>query len=126
VRKGSPKAVTALAHHLITVVYQMLSRAEDYIELGGDYYDRRNKPKVVARLLHRLARLGYYAQLSPIGPPKPPADRPAPAATENRQTTPIAVRKRGRPCKCSERGIICKHTTSLNVNSLIQQPSSRA
>jgi len=27
-------------------VYQMLSRAEVYIELGGDYYDLRNKPKV--------------------------------------------------------------------------------
>jgi hypothetical protein len=26
VRKGSPKAVIALAHHLITVVYQVLSR----------------------------------------------------------------------------------------------------
>jgi len=123
VRKGSPKAVMALAHHLITVVYQMLSRAEDYIELGGDYYDRRNKPKVVARLLHRLARLGYYAQLSPIGPPPKAED---PSAPEARQTTPIAAKKRGRPCKCMERGIICKHTTSLNVNPLIQQPSSGA
>ena len=68
VRKGSPKAVMALAHHLITVVYQMLSRAEVYIELGGDYYDRRNKPRVVARLLNRLSRLGYFAELRPIGP----------------------------------------------------------
>lgn len=125
VRKGSPKAVMALAHHLITVVYQMLSRAEVYIELGGDYYDRRNKPKVVARLLHRLSRLGYYAQLTPIGPPKA-EDPPAPEANEHSQTTPIAARKRGRPCKCAERGIICKHTTSVNMNLLIQQPSSGA
>jgi hypothetical protein len=39
VRKGSPKAVMAVAHHLITVVYQILSRAEVYIELGEYYYE---------------------------------------------------------------------------------------
>ena len=126
VRKGSPKAVMALAHHLITVVYQMLSRAEDYIELGGDYYDRRNKPKVVARLLHRLSRLGYYAQLTPIGPLPVPDEPRSPVPPRGPRSMPVATRKRGRPCKCVERGIICKHTTSLNVNPLIQQPSSGA
>src|SRR5207248_5678618 len=125
VRKGSPTAVMALAHHLITVVYQMLSRAEVYIELGGDYYDRRNKPKVVARLLHRLSRLGYYAELRPIGPPQI-LDAPVPpAAAGSAPPTPNTLKKRGRPCKCSERGIFCKHTTSAHINSLILQPSSR-
>jgi transposase len=127
-RKGAPKAVMALAHHLITVVYQMLCRAEDYIELGGDYYDRRNKPKVVARLLHRLSRLGYYAQLTPIEPlPIPtPDEPPAPPAKQASPTAPIAGRKRGRPCKCAERRIICKHVTSVNLNPLIQLPSAGA
>jgi len=125
-RKGAPKAVMALAHHLITVVYQMLSRAEDYIELGGDYYDRRNKPKVVARLLHRLSRLGYYAQLTPIEPLPIPDEPPAPEPTQARQTPASTGRKRGRPCKCVERGIICKHITSVTLNALIQQPSSGA
>jgi transposase len=124
VRKGSPKAVMALAHHLITVVYQMLSRAEVYIELGGDYYDRRNKPKVVARLLHRLSRLGYYAQLSPIEPLPIPDEPPLPEAAEDGPAPPVIRKKRGRPCKCMARGIICKHMTSANLNSLIQQPSS--
>jgi transposase len=123
VRKGPPKAVMALAHHLITVVYQILSRSEVYIELGGDYYDRTNKPKVVASLLHRLSRLGYYAELRPIGPPPISDDPLAPKAEEATQTTSITQRKRGRPCKCSERGIICKHTTSAPINSLIPQPA---
>jgi transposase len=124
VRKGSPKAVMALAHHLITVVYQMLSRTEVYIELGGDYYDRRNKPKVVARLLHRLSKLGYYAELRPIGPPPVPDEPASPTLAHEGSTSPIPQRKRGRPCKCAERGIICKHTTSADVKSLIQQPSA--
>jgi transposase len=124
VRKGSPKAVMALAHHLITVVYQILNRAEVYIELGGDYYDRRNKPRVVARLLHRLSRLGYYAELTPIGPPTAERSASPPEAQEIRQAPTAPKKKRGRPCKCAERGIICKHQTIDGVNSLIQQPSS--
>ena len=59
VRLGAPKAVMALAHPMILVVYNILSCGEDYVELGGDYYDRRNKPQVVSRLMARLTRLGY-------------------------------------------------------------------
>jgi len=44
----------ALAHHMLVVVYQVLSRSEEYVEFGADYYDQRNKPKVVARLVARL------------------------------------------------------------------------
>lgn len=32
---------------------------EECVEMGGDYYDHRNKPKVPTRLLQRLTRLGY-------------------------------------------------------------------
>jgi transposase len=124
VRKGSPKAVMALAHHLITVVYHVLSRGEVYTELGGDYYDRRNKPKVVARLLQRLSRLGYYAELTPIAPAPPVSDIPAPATNEGAQSQPTPKRRRGRPCKCAERGIICRHTPLQQVNLLIPHPTS--
>lgn len=118
----------ALAHHLITVVYQILSRAEVYIELGGDYYDRRNKPRVVSCLLSRLSKLGYFVELRRIAPDPPPAPelpsgRTTPASEAVSEPATIG-RKRGRPCKCAERGIICKHQTFNGVNSLIQQPSS--
>ena len=36
VRKGAPKAVMALAHHMIVVIHQVLSRQEEYVEFGGD------------------------------------------------------------------------------------------
>src|SRR4051794_2740283 len=41
-RNGAPKAVMALAHHMIVIVYNVLARNEEYVELGADYYDRRN------------------------------------------------------------------------------------
>src|SRR5439155_994157 len=63
IRKGAPKAVMALAHHMLVVVYQVLSRSEEYVEFGGDYYDQRNKPKIVSRLVARLTRLGYQVDL---------------------------------------------------------------
>ena len=65
IRKGAPKAVMALAHHMITVVHQVLSRQEEYVEFGADYYDQRDKSKTVSRLVARLARLGYNVDLKP-------------------------------------------------------------
>jgi Transposase IS116/IS110/IS902 family len=136
VRKGAPKAAMALAHHLITIVYNVLARGEEYVELGGDYYDRQNKPKVVSRLVARLTKLGYYVDLKPVEPYEPPpvaelaetavestAERPVLAVAAD---TPAVntTKRRGRPCKCAERGIICKHGTTGGVNSLIQYASS--
>jgi transposase len=66
VRKGAQKAIMALAHHMIVVIHQVLSRQEEYVEFGGDYYDQRNKPRTVARLVMRLSRLGYEVDLKPV------------------------------------------------------------
>ena len=55
----------ALAHHLIAIVYNVLKRGEEYVEIGGDFYDRRNKSKTVSRMVARLERLGYEVTLTP-------------------------------------------------------------
>jgi Fe-S oxidoreductase len=79
IRKGGPKAIMALAHHMIAVVHQQLSRNEEYVEFGSDYYDQRNKPKIVGRLVARLKQLGYEVDLKPQQ--AVPAE-PAPEATQ--------------------------------------------
>lgn len=135
VRKGPQKALIALAHHMITIVFNVLMRGEEYVELGGDYFDRSNKPKVVSRLVQRLIKLGYYVSLEPVEPesslPEENAPRPvvqrAPrqkADPSNPLTEPspmpvqpvVERRKRGRPCKCIERRIVCKHERGQNPN----------
>src|ERR1700733_2365281 len=68
VRKGAPKAVMALAHHIMTIVYHILTHQTEYVELGADYYDQRNKPKVVSRLIQRLTNLGFEVTLMPRTP----------------------------------------------------------
>jgi len=124
VRKGSPKAIMALAHHLVIVIYQVLSRKENYVELGSDYYDQRNKPRMVAHLVKRLSKLGYVVELRETPLPTvevgPEQSAPRDIASDTPQV-PTGAKKRGRPCKCKDRGIICKHRTSLGVNSLHSQ-----
>src|SRR5215475_8579372 len=62
-RIGHEKAIVALAHYLLRIAYTMLSRGEDYRELGSDYYDRRNRVKSARRLVERLERVGYRVAL---------------------------------------------------------------
>jgi Transposase IS116/IS110/IS902 family len=130
VRKGPQKAVLALAHHMITVVFNVLSRGEEYVELGGNYFDQQNKPKVVARMVTRLKKLGYEVTLSPIAADEPVEDAMVELVASSVETAteamPVPKRKRGRPCKCIERGIICKHGTAIELNSLMEQTSSPA
>jgi len=139
VRKGAQKAAMALAHHMITIVYNVLARGEEYVELGGDYYDRQNKPKVVSRLVARLMKLGYYVDLKPVEPYEPPPvvefaepgaeSVSSPSGLWAAADSPVVnAKRRGRPCKCAERGIICKHATSGEVNStseLVSQAKNR-
>ncbi len=134
VRKGAPKAVMALAHHMLAVIYNVLSRGEEYVELGRDYYDRRNKPKIVSRLVERLTRLGYTVELKqvkevsstgPLADPDSQIQVPTPVLPETPETpdsAAIPARRRGRPCKCAERGIICKHRRAENANLFTEQP----
>jgi transposase len=125
IRKGAPKAIIALAHHMILVVHQVLSRREEYVEFGGDYYDQRNKPRTVSRLVSRLQRLGYQVDLrlapTPVQPE--PDEGDTQAAAPPQQAAPSKP-KRGRPCKCAERGMVCRHRTPTGLNPLREQTAS--
>ncbi len=110
-RLGHNPAIFALAHQILRVAYTMLRRGENYRELGGDYYDRQNKPRVVHRMVERLTHLGYEVQLKPVLEPQPmpPLDAGAADPAPQLPETSPAKRGRGRPCKCAERGIPCQH-----------------
>jgi hypothetical protein len=127
-RKGGSKAVMALAHHMMLVIHRIVSSGSEYVELGGDFYDRQNKPKAVARLVSRLQRLGYQVDLTQVDsgvepelvsehdiaehalafPERGPKGHAVTASDGGGSATTVK-RKPGRPCKCIERGIICKH-----------------
>jgi transposase len=62
-RRGAKRAIVAVAHRILTVVYYMLLRREPFRELGATYLDERNKVKVVKGATRRLEQLGYRVTL---------------------------------------------------------------
>lgn len=64
-RRGHLKALVAVAHKLVLIVYNICKKKDAYRELGADFYDRKNATKVAARSVARLERLGYQVVLLP-------------------------------------------------------------
>ena len=64
-RRGRKKAVIAVAHAILVIVYHLLTRHEPYKELGANYFDERDRQEVERRLVKRLRGLGYDVILQP-------------------------------------------------------------
>ena len=57
-RMDKPKAIAAAAHKLARLVYTMLTKGEEYTDLGQDYYEKRYREQVMKTLSQRAAKLG--------------------------------------------------------------------
>lgn len=64
-RRGSKKAIVAIAHHLLVVVYHLLTKREKYKELGSTYYDKEKVESKKQQALNCLKKLGYEINLMP-------------------------------------------------------------
>ena len=64
-RRGSRKAICAVAASLLTTVYHMLSNGACYQDLGANHFDQKAKAKHVQRLVIRLENLGYDVKILP-------------------------------------------------------------
>ena len=67
-RRGGKKAIIAVGHTLLVIVYHVLKQEKDYQELGGNYFDERDRQAVQQRLIHRLEKLGSQVTLTPTSP----------------------------------------------------------
>lgn len=67
-RRGKKRAIVALGHTILISAYYILSRVEEYKELGGDYFDRLNPARLRTYHVHRLEDLGYQVQLIQSSP----------------------------------------------------------
>ena len=68
VRRGGKKAIIAVGHTLLVIVYHVLSEKNEYEELGGNYFDEWDRQAVQKRLVRRLEKLGYEVTLAPTSP----------------------------------------------------------
>ena len=78
------KAITAIAHTLLKIAYQVLKTGQPYADLGADFYTRRESPELQhAYLERRLQKLHPGCTITiTISPPpgSPPPGTPAEAA----------------------------------------------
>jgi transposase len=68
IRRGGKKAIVAVAHTLLVIVYHVLAEETDYQELGGNYFDERDRLTIQKQLVRRLEKLGYDVTLAPTTP----------------------------------------------------------
>ncbi len=56
--KGKKRALIAVGHSILVIIYHVLKQRASYLELGGDYFDKQNTEKLRARLIRKLESLG--------------------------------------------------------------------
>ena len=58
-RLGAPKAITATAHKLAIIVYNMLKYGKTYVDRGVEYYEQQYRTTALKNLRRRAAKLGF-------------------------------------------------------------------
>lgn len=66
-RMGKKKALVAVGHSILVIIYHGLRNRANYQELGGDYFERRNVEKQRNRLIRQLESLGLKVTVEEIG-----------------------------------------------------------
>ncbi|MDF0644542.1 MAG: IS110 family transposase [Nitrospira sp.] len=64
--RGHKKAVVAVAHTILVMVYHMLKHGVPYHELGANYLDQREREQATRRHVKQLERLGHHVILEPV------------------------------------------------------------
>jgi transposase len=67
-RRGKKRALVALGHTILVIIYHVLRDHTSYKELGADYFDRLDTERLTRTLVHRLERLGHEVALKPKEP----------------------------------------------------------
>lgn len=67
-RRGSKRALLAVAHSMVVAIYHILSKKVSYRELGANFHDQLDRVKVARRCVSRLTRLGYQVTLQETPP----------------------------------------------------------
>ena len=65
-RRGSNKAVMAVAHSMVVAAWHVLTNDEPYFDLGADFYEKRVDPeREKRRYIDKLKALGYEVTVAP-------------------------------------------------------------
>jgi transposase len=86
-RRGMKKAVVATAHRILRIAYSILRNGTEYVERGGDIFDRLQPERTAKKLVRRLERIGFDVAIKrgrgrPLGSRNRP--KPAPLVPETK------------------------------------------
>jgi len=62
-RRGRKRAIVAVGHSILVMVYSMLKHGTSYQDLGAEHFDLRDADRVKRRSIKRLESLGYEVTL---------------------------------------------------------------
>ena len=62
-RRGGKRAILAVAHSILKVIYHLLQERSSYRELGAAYFEQRDRQGIVRRAVRRIEGLGYKVSL---------------------------------------------------------------
>jgi transposase len=64
-RRGRKRALLAVGHSLLVIIYHVLKNRVEYQDLGPDYFQRLEPQRLRRHLVRRLQQLGYDVALTP-------------------------------------------------------------
>jgi transposase len=64
-RRGVKRALVAVGHTLLVIIYHVLKRGTTYAELGADFLERLEPARLTRQLVKRLEALGHKVTLEP-------------------------------------------------------------
>jgi transposase len=68
-RRGHHKAIVAVAHSILVIVWHLLTGNQPYSDLGGDYFVKRHHSEAYKnRLIRQLERMRYKVTVEPADP----------------------------------------------------------
>lgn len=65
-RRGKNRATIAVAHTMLTIIYQILKNNVPYYELGADFFEQQRKKEIVQKSVKRLESLGYSVTVEAV------------------------------------------------------------
>ncbi|MCE3198836.1 IS110 family transposase [Paenibacillus sonchi] len=66
-RRGANRAAVAVAHRILFIAYHLLTKQQDYKELGSNYFEERQREHSIRRSVKRLEALGCKVTLESVG-----------------------------------------------------------
>lgn len=65
-RRGKKRAIIAVGHTMLVIIYHIIKNKLPYNELGDEYFNKMDKEKLAQAMVKRLEKLGYNVELAKV------------------------------------------------------------